>query len=106
MAAKRLYGPAQLTNAAADTYVVPAGRSALVRHIHISNPSGGTVNLSASVGADAAAVRLFDLFPIAANSVYDWYGYLPLAAAEKIQAFASTTLVLVIEIAGDENVAG
>lgn len=104
MAAKRLYGPAQLTNVAADTYIVPAGRNALVRHIHISNPSGGAVNLTLSVGADAAAVRLFDAFPIPATSVYDWYGYLPMAAAEKIQAFGSTTLVLVIEVAGDENV--
>ena len=105
MAQKRLYGPAQLTNAAVDTYEVPAGRRALVRHIHISNPSAAAVDLTLSVGADAAAARLFDGYPIPADDVYDWYGYLPLAAAEKIQALGSTTLVLVIEISGDEDVA-
>lgn len=105
MAAKRLYGPAQLTNAAADLYTVPAGRKALIRHIHGSNPSGAAVDLTLSVGADAAATRLFDGFPIPPDDVYDWFGYLPMAAGDKIQAWGSTTLVLVIEIAGDEDVA-
>lgn len=105
MAQKRLYGPAQLTNAAADLYTVPAGRKALVRHIHVQNPSGGAVNFTLSIGADAAAVRLFDARPIAAGDALDFYCYLPLAAAEKFQGFGSTTLVLVIEISGDEDVA-
>lgn len=105
MASKRLYGPAQLTNAAADLYTVPAGRKALVRHIHVSNPSGGAVGFTLSVGADAAGVRLFDNKQIAAGDVLDFYCYLPMAAAEKFQGLGSTTLVLVIEISGDEDVA-
>lgn len=105
MAAKRLYGPAQLTNAAADLYTVPAGRKALVRHIHVQNPTGGAVSVTLSVGADAAATRIFDARSIAAGDSLDFFCYLPLAAAEKIQGFGSTTLVLTIEISGDEDVA-
>jgi hypothetical protein len=105
MAQKRLYGPAQVSNVAADTYVVPAGRKATVRHIHVFNPTGAAVDLTLSVGNDAAPVRVFDAYPIASKTPFDWYPILPLAAAEKIQAKASVDVVLVIEIAGDEDVA-
>jgi hypothetical protein len=105
MAAKRLFGPAQLTNAAATKYTVGAGLSALVRHVHVHNPSGGSVNFTMSVGADATGTRVFDAYPIPANSSLDWYPYLPLAAAEIIQAKDSANL-LVMEMGGDENVAG
>lgn len=105
MAQKRLYGPAQLTAATVTLYTVPAGRKALIRHIHISNPSAAAVDLTLSVGADAAGTRLFDGRPIPADDVYDWYGFLPLAAAEDIRAHGSVTLTLNIEISGDEDVA-
>lgn len=105
MAQKRLYGPAQVPIAAADTYVVPAGRKATIRHIHVFNPTGAAVDLSLSVGADAAGTRLFDVYSIASKQPFDWYPILPLAAAEKIQAKASVDVVLVIEISGDEDVA-
>ncbi len=105
MAAKRLAGPAQVSNAAATKYTVPAGLRAVIRHIHISNPSAAAVDFTLSIGVDAAATRLFDGFPIPIDDVYDWYGYLPLAAAELIQAFAGTTNILTLEISGDEDVA-
>lgn len=99
---KRLFGPAQLTNAAATKYTVPASTKTLVRHIHVENPSGSTVTFTMSIGADAAALRLFDVYPIPANTTLDWFPFLIVDAAEIIQAFAGTTLVLVMEMSGTE----
>lgn len=99
---KRLAGPSQLTNVAATQYTVPASTKTLIRHVHISNPSGAAVTFTMSVGADAAAVRVFDAYSIAAGTVLDWYPFLVLNAAEIIQALAGTTLVLDITINGTE----
>jgi hypothetical protein len=57
-----------------------------------------------SIGVDAAAVRIFDAFSIAAGTVLDHYCYYIVEAAEIVQAFAGTTLVLVLTIDGDEEV--
>jgi len=100
---KRLHGPAQVSNAAATKYTVPAVTKTVIRHVRISNPSGAAVTFTMSVGADAAAVRVFDGFSIPANSVYDWWTYLVVEAAEIIQALAGTTLVLTLTIDGDER---
>lgn len=99
---KRLAGPATVSNAAATKYTVPALTTTLVRHIHVSNPSGSPVTFTLSIGADAAGTRLFDAYTIAANSVLDHYCYHVLAAAEIIQALAGTTTVLTLTISGDE----
>jgi len=104
--AKRLHGPALVTNAAATKYTVPATTKTIVRHIHVSNPSASAVDLTLSIGTDAAAVRIFDGYPIAADSVLDHFSYYVMEAAEIIQALASTTNVLVLTIDGDEIVLG
>lgn len=100
MPAIRAHGPAQLTNAAVTKYTVPAGLRFIMRHIHIENP-GAAVTFTASIGADAAATRLYDAYPIGANTAIDLWGYWPVSAAEIIQALASVTLQLVITISGD-----
>lgn len=103
--AKRLHGPAQVSNAAATKYTVPAVTKTIVRHIHIYNPST-PVGFTLSIGADAAAVRLFDNFSVPALSALDHWCYYVLEAAEIIQAWASANLVLVLTIDGDEIVLG
>lgn len=103
---KRLHGPAQVSNVAATKYTVPALTKTIIRHIHISNPSGTAVTFTLSVGADAAAVRLYDAFSIAANTVRDDYWYVIVDAAEIVQALAGTNLVLVLTIDGDEITLG
>ena len=103
MAAKRLAGPAQVSNAAATKYTVPAGVRAIVRHIHVSNTSAGAVAFTMSVGADAAGTRLFDAYNIAAGATLDFYCYLVLAATEILQAFAGTNNILTLTINGDEE---
>ena len=102
----RLAGPAQVSNAAATKYTVPALTKTIVRHIHCQNPSGSAVTFTLSIGADAAGVRLFDAYSIAAGALLDHYCYYILAAAEIVQAFAGTNNILTLTIDGDEIVLG
>lgn len=104
--AKRLAGPAQVSNAAATKYTVPALTKTIIRHIHVQNPSGAAVTFTMSIGADAAATRIFDAYSIAAGSVLDHFCYYILDAAEILQAFAGTNLILTLTIDGDESVLG
>ena len=103
---KRLYGPAALTNAAATVYTVPTATKTVVRHIHVQNPSGAAMAFTLSIGADAAATRLFDGVLIPAVSAIDLWGYYVMEATQIIQALAGTTTVLVLTINGDEIVLG
>jgi len=98
----RLAGPALVSNSAATKYTVPALTIAVIRQLHIANPTGSPVNFTLSIGTDAAATRLFDAFPIPAGSVYPYFCYLPLSAAEIIQAFAGTDNVITLTVGGDE----
>jgi len=104
--ATRLAGPAQVSNAAATKYTVPALTKTIVRHIHVQNPSGSAVTFTMSIGADAAATRIFDAYSIAANSVFDHYCYYVLSTTEIIQALAGTNNILTLTIDGDESVLG
>ena len=102
--AKRMAGPAQVSNAAATKYTVASGRRGIIRHIHVQNPSGSAVTFTASIGADAAGTRIFDAFNIGANAVLDHFCYYVLEAAEILQAFAGTNNILVLTVDGDDDV--
>jgi len=104
--AKRLAGPALVTNAAATKYTVPALTKTIIRHVHIQNPSAAIVTFTMSIGADAAAVRLFDAYSIAAGAVLDHFCYYIVDAAEIVQALAGTNNILTLTIDGDEIVLG
>lgn len=103
---KRLSGPALITNSAVTKYTVPAATKTIIRHIHVQNPSGSVVTFTLSIGSDAAAVRLFDAYSLAAGVVLDHFCYYVLEAAEIIQALAGTTNVLTMTIDGDELTLG
>ena len=102
--AKRLAGPAQVSNAAATKYTVPALTKTIIRHVHIQNPSGSAVTFTMSIGADAASLRIFDAFSIAAGTVLDHFCYYVVEAAEVVQAFAGTNNILTLTIDGDESI--
>lgn len=103
---KRLAGPALVSNAAATKYTVPASTKTVVKHIHVQNPSASAVDFTLSIGADAAATRLYDGYPIAADGVLDDYGPYVLDAAEIIQALAGTNNILTLTIDGVEITLG
>lgn len=102
--ATRFNGPAQVSNAAATKYTVPANNKAIIRHIHIQNPSGTGVTFTMSIGVDAAGVRIFDAYLIGANQVFDHFCYYVLEETEVIQAFAGTNNILTLTIDGDLSV--
>ena len=100
---KRLAGPAQLTNAAATKYTVPAATTTVIRRGRVSNPTGGAVPFTMSIGADAAGTRLYDAVSIPAGGSLDIFGPFTLAATEIVQAFASANASLVLELDGTET---
>jgi hypothetical protein len=104
--AKRLAGPALISDSAATKYTVPALTKTIVRHVHVDNPTANAVTFTMSIGADAAATRLFDAYSIAAGSVLDHFCYYVVDAAEIIQALAGTSNVMTLTIDGDEIVLG
>lgn len=103
---KRFHGPAQVSNAAATKYTVPASTKSVIRHIHVQNPSVSAVTFTASIGADAASTRIFDAYSIAAGAVLDHFCFYVLDAAEIFQALAGTNNVLTLTIDGEENTLG
>ncbi|HEV8549241.1 MAG TPA: hypothetical protein VGQ57_09435 [Polyangiaceae bacterium] len=104
---KRFFGPAQLNASPATTkYTVPATRIAVIRNIHVYNPTGSAVTFTMSIGADAAGTRIFDAFSVPANSVYDSFAPFVLAAGELVQAFAGTANVLTLTLDGEEDLTG
>ena len=101
---KRVHGPALVTDAAATKYTVPADTKFILRHIHVQNPSASIVDFTMSIGTDAAATRIYDGYSIPADSILDVWVYIPLVAAEIIQALAGTTNILTLTLSGDERV--
>jgi hypothetical protein len=105
---KRLFGPAQLTNAAATKYTVPPLTKARITHIHVENP-GAATTLTMSIGADAAGTRIFDALAIPAGAQgtvpYPWVNFV-MEAAEILQAYAGNTLQLTLTIDGEEITLG
>lgn len=103
---KRLAGPAQVSNAAATKYTVPASTKTVLRSIHVQNPSGSPVDFTLSIGTDAAGTRLYDALAIPADSEKTFWCYHVLEAAEIIQAFAGTNNILTLTLDGDEITLG
>jgi hypothetical protein len=101
--AKRLSGPALLSNAAATVYTVPAVTTTIVRNIHINNTSSSSVTVTVSIGANAAGTQIFTNLTLGANVTIDWTGFFVLAASETIQALSGTNSVVNLMISGVET---
>jgi|WetSurMetagenome_2_1015567.scaffolds.fasta_scaffold435058_1 hypothetical protein len=101
--AKRLYGPAQLAAAAATVYTVPAGRVAVIRNIHIVNPTAGDLTFTMSIGADAAGTRIFGAQQSLAEDCFDSFAPFVMNAGEVLQAYASSAASLVLVVDGEEE---
>lgn len=104
--ANRFHGPAAVSNAAATKFTVSANEKAIIRHIHVQNPSGSAVTFTASIGADAAGTRLFDAYSIAAGSILDHFCYYVMEETEIFQAYSGTNNILVLTIDGEKSVLG
>lgn len=85
-------GPTIGVAGAATLYTVPGSTVGILRHMHITNTTGGALTFKLSIGADAAGTRLFSDTSIPANGALDWSGFLPIAAAGTLQWNASAGL--------------
>lgn len=103
---KRFCGPVLLGNTAATLYTCPASSIAVIRHIHVSNPSGAPVPFTFSIGASAAGTRLWDAIPLDPVDVVDHNHQHILAAGEVIQSFAGTAATLNLTVDGYEQTTG
>lgn len=109
---KRLVGTAAVATGPATIYTVPALTKTIIRHIHISNPSGSPVTITLSITADAAGTRILGAYSIPAaaagvtDSVRDIYGYFVMDAAEILTASAGTNNILTLTVNGDEITLG
>jgi len=104
--ATRLAGPAVVAAVAATKITVAALEKVIIRHVHVSNPTGAAVTFNMSIGADAAGTRIFDAYSIAAGAVLDHFCYYIVDAAEVVQAGSGTNNVLTLTIDGDRIVLG
>ena len=103
---ERLY-LGQLAAAAATVYTTPAtpGGSAsgrvILRGIRCVS-IGAQDYLTLSIGADAAAARLFHREPVAANGQgsLDWTGFVVLNPNDIVQAYAATASLLTLSLYG------
>lgn len=105
--AKRMYGPAEpSTSNDTSVYTVPGSTTAIVRNIHVSNPTGSAATLTISVGNPGSTATSADLFleafSIPAGNTYDWSGFLVLAAAEKLYLKQGTANALTVIVSGVE----
>lgn len=100
---KRASGPALVSNAAATKYTVPTGRRAVIRHLHVNNPTGSAATFTWSIGADAAGTRELDAFSILAGTSLDDFGPYTMEAGEILQAFSGTNNVLVLHLDVEET---
>lgn len=98
----RLVGPKQLENSTTTQYTVPGATTAVIRHIHFSNPTTADVTVTASIGADAAGTRFFDAYVIPAKSVFGYPCNIVMDAAEILAMHAGTATALVALVDGIE----
>lgn len=82
----------------------------ILKHIRIVNKTSGAVTFSLYLGATgsntAGTEVIGTALSIAANSAYDWYGYLRLDAADFLVGGASAGTSLTIQGEGEIGVAG
>lgn len=104
--ATRFAGPALVATGPATIYTVPANQKAILRHIHVTNPTGGAVTFTMSIGASAAGTRLFDAYSIGAGQILDHFCMYVLEETEIIQVASGTNNVLNITVDGDLAVLG
>ncbi len=76
----RLYGPAYLTNAAANTFTPPSSSQVTLRtymtQLHVANVTGGAVTFTLYIGAtggSAGGTEIYKAVSIPANSSVDYY---------------------------------
>ena len=113
-------GPVALTNtlttnilnpaaAGSGTGYTPTASYIILRHIRIVNKTAGAVTFSLYLGATGANTAGTEIIgtglSIAANSAYDWYGYLKMTSSDFLVGGASASTSLTFEAEGEVGLA-
>lgn len=101
---KRLIGPTQSGTADnSSAYTAPAATTTIIRNIHVSNPSGSAVTITAAIGTTAtAANRFLDAFSVPAGNIFEWSGFLVLATGETLNIKVGTATAVTVTVNGVE----
>lgn len=99
---KRIAGPTQMANTATTVYTVPGSTTTVIRNLHIANTTSNAVTFTMSIGADAAATRIYHQYSVGPGDIYDWTGAIVLNAADILQAYASSATSLTLTLSGVE----
>jgi len=76
----------------------------VIRRIRFSNPDAGSYTVTLSIGTDGVTTRILEGVSVPSQGLDVW-GPFNLAAAEIVQALASTTAKVVYELDGEETTA-
>lgn len=98
----KIIGPTLLTAAAATMYTTPGATQFVWKFLRIANTSGTAATVTVSIGADAAATRIFGGETVPANGSITFDLWLPLAATTIIQAYSGTNGVCTFTAGGVE----
>lgn len=104
--ATQFLAPMQLAASTATLFTTATGPVAVIRHVHFYNADSVSRNVTICQGADAAASRVLDVFPIAAKTAYDYYCYWVVPSNTIISGFASAATIVTCEVSGDSLSAG
>lgn len=95
--------------AGSGTGYTPTASYIILRHIRILNKTGSSHNFTFYIGATGGNVAGTEFMGVAtvvaANSAYDWYGYLRLDAADFLVGGADAGTSLTIEGEGEIGLA-
>lgn len=100
---KRFVGPLELSNVAATVLTVPGGAIDTVLDIEAVATDGLSHTFTLSIGADAVGTRYYDSIPVTPGLPFHGTVFLPLDAAEILQAFADTATGVTLTISGVET---
>lgn len=101
---KRMVGPYTLPVASGTLYTVPTSTTSVLRNIHICNEGTVAASFTLSIGTDGTpSHRLFYLFIVAPNDVFDWTGNIVLVAGEQFTGQASIASSLTLTVSGIES---
>lgn len=92
---RRLAGPLLLSSADASVYVVPSGRTAVVRTILLHNTHSATVNVFLSLNATATVAASFlTALAIPVNTTVKLESWMALDPGDEIRSLAGTNNVV------------
>lgn len=95
-------GPSLLTNVAATVYTVPALTTYFMKTVRAVNTTATAATIFASIGVDAAGTRIFAGETVPANGSITLDCWIPMAAAEVLQAYSGTNNAIALTVGGVE----